>query len=352
MCGPREGEASRHAVASRLRACLRPGSRRARHLTASRVAVHGEHGPSVTPNPPSTDPRMSYHPRARTLLWIALGIAALLCVGPLVHGPPTPFGVWTQSLFLGTGVRWEDAYSALGSPEASLPRDPRQREHLLLALGKTEGEPPNSLAIGPRLHPPGTLAHLRYETFDATGARIDTWKVRALVPPLPDFSGQSRSLVRPTCPDVCRKELARRGGVLLIGSGDAGLAAEWVLRMPLAEPVDLGPRPLATRDLFASTPHRVFIESQRVGERNLLRPARVLVTLLEVCPARVRVGEVTRVQFQSGAIVPIPSGFETERWVQLEGCEALANPAAENQRAGTPQGTPAAAAPMPETRGD
>ena len=55
----------------------------------------------------------------------------------------------------------------------------------------------------------------------------------------------------------------------------------------------------------------------------VLPDARYRVTLLEACPARVRVGEVTSLEFQPNATVPIPSEFRTRHWVQVDDCLAL-----------------------------
>jgi len=39
-----------------------------------------------------------------------------------------------------------------------------------------------------------------------------------------------------------------------------------------------------------------------------------------VCRPRVRIGAVTRLEFYPFTTVPIPKGFVTTRWVQLDGC--------------------------------
>lgn len=51
--------------------------------------------------------------------------------------------------------------------------------------------------------------------------------------------------------------------------------------------------------------------------------ARYRVTLLEACPARVRMGSVRSIEYFPFAIVPIPRGLKTSRWVQVEGCAPL-----------------------------
>ncbi len=76
--------------------------------------------------------------------WIAGVAAVLVALGN------TTFGAWTQS-FLGTGVRWQEAYKALETAERNLPRNSHERERLLLATAHAEADPPLGLPIGPRL---------------------------------------------------------------------------------------------------------------------------------------------------------------------------------------------------------
>jgi hypothetical protein len=142
--------------------------------------------------------------------------------------------------------------------------------------------------------------------------------------PLPWMVGENGERLELDCPDPCREALAKGGGVLLPGSGEPGIGAEWVLRMPLGEGFDLGPQSLTTRDVFSQEPHRVAIESRRVGDRDLLFPANLRVTLVGACPARVRVGAVARLRFYEHATIPIPRGFEIQRWLQMNGCDELA----------------------------
>ncbi len=123
-------------------------------------------------------PELKPLPLRRTPRWWWLALAAILLALLFF----TPFGGWLQSFF--TGVHGQDVYAALDTAEARLPRDPRERERLLAITAKTDGEAPIGLEFGPRLHPAGTLARLRYETFDENGAPIDDWRVRALVPTL------------------------------------------------------------------------------------------------------------------------------------------------------------------------
>lgn len=243
-------------------------------------------------------------------------VAALFIAG-LVVLAMTPFGGWLQSFFFGTGVRWQNAYTALDAAETNLPRNPRERERMLLAWASTEGDPPEGMQIGPRIHNAGTLARLRYETFDERGNPIDDWQVRALVPTIGNGEGPTWA-----CPQACQAELARTGGLRLLRGGEPGIASEWVLRMPVGRTFDMRPRPLQTQDILDKQPRRLGIGSVRDGERWVQRPANIRVTLVEVCAADVRVGAVTHLEISSSHI-PFPTGFRTSRWVQLDGCGKL-----------------------------
>ncbi len=86
---------------------------------------------------------------------------AAAVIAALVVLAMTPFGGWMESFIAGSGVRWQNAYAALEAAETNLPRDPRERERMLIAWARTEGDPPAGMKIGPRLHAPGTLARLR-----------------------------------------------------------------------------------------------------------------------------------------------------------------------------------------------
>src|SRR5215813_12720453 len=113
---------------------------------------------------------MSRRPGRLTWVVAAIGAGLLLAHAALVR---TPFGRWMSS-FTGFGVRWEDPYQALGSPEA-FNRGPGgdDRDRVLVANAMAESEPPIGLNTKARIHGPGLLAHLRYETFDADGKRLD-----------------------------------------------------------------------------------------------------------------------------------------------------------------------------------
>src|SRR5688500_1483649 len=176
-----------------------------------------------------------------------------------------------------------------------------------------ESEPPRGMPTERRLHPAGTLAHLRYETLGADGRVVSTTEVRALVPSLPYFGvdAPGSDLGQVECPRRCAEALADSGGVTIARGGSPGLAPEWVLRMPVQKTYDLGSTSLTLQDLEAARPRS-------------LPQARYRVTLVEACPARVRVGAVTGLEFHESAMLPIPKGLRTRRWVQLDGCDALA----------------------------
>src|SRR5262245_13604884 len=99
--------------------------------------------------------------RSRRLPWVlaALGAGLLLAHAVLLR---TPLGRWTSS-FGGVGVRWEDPYQALGSPETFNANLGGERERVVLANAMAESEPPLGLDTKARIHDPGLLAHLRYE---------------------------------------------------------------------------------------------------------------------------------------------------------------------------------------------
>lgn len=156
---------------------------------------------------------------------------------------------------------------------------------------------------------------------DAEGARLQTWEIRALVPTL---GNGGKPLWDEGCPQACREAIERSGGMRLPRSGEAGIADEWVLRMPVGQPFDLGPRSLSTQDILDEQARRLDMVSTTEAGRAVSRPANVRVTLLDVCSGQVRVGALARLEFVDHARVPIPDGFGTIRWVQLTGCGALA----------------------------
>jgi hypothetical protein len=230
-------------------------------------------------------------------------------------------------------VRWGDAYDDLESAETAHPLRGKDGERIRLANAMVESEPPRGMPIERRLHPVGTLAHLRYETLDREGAVVSTLEVRSLVPSLPAFgvdapaapSGQT------ACPRRCAEELAKSGGTQIARGGSPGLSPEWVLRMPVGQAFDLGRQSFTLQDLEDPRPIS-------------LAQARYRVTLLEACPARVRTGTVTTLEVHENAIIPVPRGFRTHRWVQVDDCAALLK-----KRPARPEAVPAPATVAKET---
>lgn len=245
---------------------------------------------------------------------------SLLAIAGLAWLVTTPAGGWVQSWFFGTGARWQNAYVALETAEMNLPREGRERERLLEAWALTDSEPPVEFKWGPRLHPVGSLAHLRYETFDEKGEPLDAWDVRALVPNIGNGNGP---FWREPCERSCREEIAQSSGTRLHRSGEAGVAEEVVLRMPVGRAFTLKPRPLQTHDILDTRPRMVPLGSVRIDDKTVHVPSKIRVTLLAACAADVRVGTTMNVKFAQNATVPVPLGFTTSRWAQLDGCGKL-----------------------------
>ena len=209
-------------------------------------------------------------------------------------------------------TRFTDAYVALEAAEMAHPARGAQGERLRLAQAMAESEPPRGMAVGARIHPVGTLAHLRYETLDRAGQVLSTIEVRALVPALPAFGEDAPGGPHGEidCPEVCRSALAPTAAHLIARGGSPGLSPEWVMRMPVGHAFEI------PRDSFTL---------QDVEDRRpiSLPVARYRVTLVEACPAQVRMGTVRSIDYFPFAIVPIPRGLKTSRWFQVDGCSAL-----------------------------
>ncbi|HEV3141508.1 MAG TPA: hypothetical protein VGY57_13370 [Vicinamibacterales bacterium] len=232
-------------------------------------------------------------------------------------------------------VQRTDAYRALGATD-------RANDRVRLANAEAEGDPPDGFTPGPRVHKPGTLATLQYQSYDADGQPLDTWQVRALVPAVPETDRREGAFESNSCPRECQAEISR-GAVRVIRSGEPGIAAEWVLRMPLNHTFDLGRRTLTTQDLLDDRPRRINIRFTKRDGVDVAEPSRITLTLLAVCDARVQLGSVSHLEFFPDAIVPIPRGFRTDRWLLMEGCGPLTRFA----RAPEPPPPPRAAAPQP-----
>jgi hypothetical protein len=220
----------------------------------------------------------------------------------LVIAGAAVFAAWS---IVSPSVSRTDAYRAGGMTSAA-------SERVLLANAAVEGEPPAGWTPGPRLRQPGTLARLRYETFGADGAPLASWDVRALVPPAPDPAPPDR--YGPRCPDECQAQI-KRGSTFIVRSGDPGLAPEWVLRMPMNQRLDLGRRAFSTQDILDERPRQAALQG--------VEPSRIAVTLIDACAARVLAASVRHLEFAPNAIVPIPTGFRTYYWLQLDGCGTL-----------------------------
>ena len=223
-------------------------------------------------------------------------------------------------------ARWEDAYRHLGVV------DPGPHA---IALALVEGDAPEGLPLDQRVHAPGTLMRLRYEQVDGSGSPVATYELRALVPPLPYFGREApdTELGDLQCRERCRAQLGVDGAVLIERSGKAGLAEEWLLRMPVGKPYELGQRDLLLQDIGET-------------QSRAIPSARFRVTVLEACKASLRVGEETHLAIAEFAILPVPIGLRTTRWVQLEGCEALMNTAPTASELGPPPRVPAPPAPL------
>lgn len=228
---------------------------------------------------------------------IAFGVAAVFFV---------------RTYWSGDRIVWSDAYVALDAAE--LHRSPNAAEHerLLLANAMAEGEAPEGMPAGRRLHPIGTLVRLRYEVLDDAGGVADTVDVRAIVPALPYFGADAPAAPFGTtgCPQACQQHRTAAQATLIDRTGQPGLADEWVLRMPVGQPFPLGKRSLTVRDFQAAAPYSIPLAPLRV-------------TMVEACNGRLRAGAATHLEFFPFAIVPIPSGLRTDRWVQIEGCGQL-----------------------------
>jgi hypothetical protein len=123
---------------------------------------------------------------------MSVTLRAVIVVATVVAASVAVVG-WEIGRLASGGVTRRDAYQALEAAELSLPRDAAQRERLLLAEAMTENEPPAGLMPAARIHRRGTLATLRYQTFDRLLRPLDEWLVRAVVSPLPVLPGAARA---------------------------------------------------------------------------------------------------------------------------------------------------------------
>lgn len=202
---------------------------------------------------------------------------------------------------LGT-IRWQEAYSALGV------EDPGPHA---LALAMADGDVPEGVPQGARVHTPGTLLRLRIDELDAGGARVARNEVRVLVPPLPHIGADApgTAFAELACLERCRAQLGETDAVPIVRSGKAGVADEWLLRMPVGRSFSLGDAAITIQD----------IDNAAVTQ---LSRRRLRVEVVDACKAKVRIGRSTNIDYLSTSI-PIPRGLQTTQWLQLEGCTAL-----------------------------
>jgi len=236
-----------------------------------------------------------------------LGLVALLALAGIAI-------VAFRGFITGDVIRWSDAYVALEAAETSLPGNPAERERLLLANAMVDGEPPPGMTVGRRVHAPGALLRLRYEVLSESGEVTDTVEVRTIAPRLPAFGvdAPGAPFGHTNCSPACQKQLPAIAGTVIQRSGQPGLAEEWVMRMPAGATFDLGKVSFTVQDFQDDKPFSIPYSRMRV-------------TLLEACNGRLRAGATTNLEFFPFAPIPIPSGFRTSRWVQLEGCQDMAS---------------------------
>lgn len=229
-------------------------------------------------------------------------------------------------LWLLNTVRWQDAYQALGVVE----QGPQA-----IAQAMADGDPPQGLELGARVHAPGTLMRIRYEQLDDTGTPVATHEIRALVPELP-FVGSDApgtELGELTCRERCRRELAAANAVEIVRGGRGGLSDEWLLRLPLGKTFELGKSDLKIQDI-AEEQLRTYP----------VKPLRI--TALAACKATVKVGTASHIEYFK---FPVPRALRTTKWLQVEGCADMMNAGPLHEEAGAP--APAALpAPAPALR--
>ncbi len=220
-------------------------------------------------------------------------------------------------LWLLNTVRWQDAYQVLGVVE----QGPQG-----IAQAMADGDPPQGLELGARVHAPGTLMRIRYEQLDDTGTPVATHEIRALVPELP-FVGSDApgtELDELTCRERCRRELAAANAVEILRGGRGGLSDEWLLRLPLGKTFDLGKSDLKIQDI-AEEQWRTYP----------VKPLRI--TALAACKATVKVGTAMHIEYFK---FPVPRALRTTKWLQVEGCAEMMNAGPLHEEVGAPAPAP------------
>jgi hypothetical protein len=238
-------------------------------------------------------------------------VAAVSLLGSLVVG-----AIGALVFHRLTGIQWRDAYRALQAVEPTL-----------LEAG-IEGDPPEGMDVSRRLHARGTLMRLRYEQLDAQGKTVASYELRALVPRLPAFGPNAplAELGPVACGSKCRAHLAESRAVLIDRSGIAGIADEWILRMPVGRTFDLGLRSVEIQDLASDRPRSIPVSPLRI-------------TLLEACEGKVQAGSVGQLQWTS-SVVPVPREWRVTSWVEVRGCESMMKAQPSQAQLGPPIPTP------------
>jgi hypothetical protein len=231
----------------------------------------------------------------------------------------SPLGRWAAQ-FVGLEIDTQNAYEAFGQFEwtraGSEPTDPMKAAELALeaeSLGLT-------IAESKRIHAPGTLVTLEYTTLGAESEELDRWQSRAIIPMLGDGGVLDAEVWRASVHDV-EQTLEEQGGMILRRSGETGLPAEFVLRMPVGQTLELTlPDAFRTTDIFEGTSRAVVRRFYQLGGGKRMAPDRLRVRVVEACTPDLQVVQRTVLETAPFAILPVPLGFREQRWVQMIGC--------------------------------
>jgi hypothetical protein len=94
--------------------------------------------------------------------------------------------------------------------------------------------------------------------------------------------------------------------------------------MSVGASIEMGvPDGFVTTDFLDGRTTQVRKRAFWLGTGQVTTPATLRVRLIDACPAEVRVGRATQLEFAPFAIIPIPLGFRELRWVQMTGRAAL-----------------------------
>lgn len=242
---------------------------------------------------------------------VARIMAAVVVLGCLVVGATSALVFYRF-----TGIQWRDAYRALEAAEPTL------------LEARIEGAAPLGMDVSKRLHARSTLMRLRYEQLDAQGEMVASYELRALMPRLPAFGRDApQAEFGPVaCGLKCRAHLAESRAVLIDRSGIAGIADEWILRMPVGRTFGLGSRGVEIQDLAEDRSRSIPVSPLRV-------------TLLEACEANVQAGSVGQLEWTS-SMVPVPQEWRVTHWVEVRGCDSMMNAPPSQVQLGPPTPTP------------